>query len=72
MLLGSTSAAADVLAPAGVRADAVGLTVGQPVRPMLAASAPDPDAAVAKTGLPAVLDSKLDGIRVQVHRAARK
>ena len=36
---------------------------------MLAASAPDPTAAVGKTGLPAVVDHKLDGIRVQVHRA---
>jgi DNA ligase-1 len=35
---------------------------------MLAASAPDVAGAVAKTGLPAVVDTKLDGIRVQVHR----
>ena len=45
-----------------------GLQVGQPVRPMLAASAPDPAAAIVKSGLPAVVDFKLDGIRVQVHR----
>ncbi len=70
MLLGSTAAAADILASTGlVGLQAVSLRVGQPVRPMLAASAPAPDAAVAKTGLPAVLDSKLDGIRVQVHRS---
>lgn len=49
--------------------DAVGLTVGRPVRPMLASSAPDVATAVA--GLPAgpvVVDAKLDGIRIQVHR----
>ncbi len=36
---------------------------------MLAASAPDPGAAVGKTGLPVLVDHKLDGIRVQVHRS---
>jgi DNA ligase-1 len=35
---------------------------------MLADSAPDPESAVAKTGLPALVDHKLDGVRVQVHR----
>ncbi len=69
MLLGSTAAAADVLSRAGLAGlQEVSLAVGQPVRPMLAASAPDPGAAVAKSGLPAVVDTKLDGIRVQVHR----
>ena len=48
--------------------EAVSLAVGVPVRPMLAASAPDVAGAIAKTGLPAVVDTKLDGIRVQVHR----
>jgi DNA ligase 1 len=38
------------------------------IQPMLAASAPSPDAALDKTGLPAVVDYKLDGVRVQVHR----
>ncbi len=70
MLLGSTASAADVLATSGLPGlQAVSLAVGVPVRPMLAASAPDPDAAVAKSGLPAVVDNKLDGIRVQVHRS---
>jgi DNA ligase-1 len=70
MLLGSTAAAADVLAGGGPPAlQQVSLVVGQPVRPMLAAAAPDPDAAVAKSGLPAAVDTKLDGIRVQVHRS---
>jgi DNA ligase 1 len=69
MLLGSTAAAAQLLAVGGLPGlESVGLTVGIPVRPMLAASAPDPPAAVAKSGLPAAVDVKLDGIRVQVHR----
>jgi DNA ligase-1 len=69
MLLGSTAAAAVVLAEDGLAGlEAVSLAVGVPVRPMLAASAPDVAGAVAKTGLPAVVDTKLDGIRVQVHR----
>ena len=29
---------------------------------------PDPEEAVAKTGLPAIVDFKLDGVQVQVHR----
>jgi DNA ligase-1 len=69
MLLGSTASAAAVLAANGLAGLAeVTLAVGQPVRPMLAASAPDPAAAIVKSGLPAVVDTKLDGIRVQVHR----
>ncbi len=69
MLLGSTPAAARLLAAEGIAAlEGVGLQVGVPVRPMLAASAPDPEAAVPKSGLPALVDAKLDGIRVQVHR----
>lgn len=57
--------------PAAARAalDAFGLTVGRPVRPMLAASAPDVASAVAGfDGRPLVVDAKLDGIRIQVHR----
>ncbi len=69
MLLGSTAAAAALLARSGISALAeVGLQVGVPVRPMLAASAPNPEAAAGKSGLPALVDAKLDGIRVQVHR----
>ena len=69
MLLGSTASAAVVVAASGLAGlEEVGLAVGVPVRPMLAASAPDPTAAIGKTGLPAVVDIKLDGIRVQVHR----
>ncbi len=69
MLLGSTATAAGLLALSGAAAlDEVGLQVGIPVRPMLAASAPSADAAVPKSGLPAMVDAKLDGIRIQVHR----
>jgi len=69
MLLGSTASAARLLVSEGLDGlRAVGLQVGVPVRPMLAASAPDPMAAVEKSGLPALVDTKLDGIRVQVHR----
>ena len=69
MLLSSTVAAAELLVSGGVAAlDAVGLQVGTAVQPMLAASAPDPEGALTKTGLPAAVDYKLDGIRVQVHR----
>ena len=46
------------------------LRVGRPLTPMLAQSAPDVAAAVAATGLPAAVDAKLDGIRIQVHKAA--
>jgi len=45
------------------------LTVGRPLAPMLASSAPDVAAALEQVGLPAIADVKLDGIRVQVHRS---
>ncbi|MFH5823678.1 ATP-dependent DNA ligase [Georgenia sp. AZ-5] len=45
------------------------LEVGRPVRPMLAAAAPDVAAALEKTGPAVAADGKIDGIRVQVHRA---
>ncbi|MDR2985659.1 MAG: ATP-dependent DNA ligase [Nocardiopsaceae bacterium] len=43
------------------------LRVGQPVRPMLAASAPSLGAALEKIS-PAALEWKIDGIRIQIHR----
>jgi DNA ligase-1 len=49
---------------------AVALEVGRPLEPMLAATAPDLDAALAKVGGEAVVDAKLDGVRVQAHRTA--
>ncbi len=48
--------------------DAFGLVPGRPVRPMLAASAPDVGAALERMAGACLVDRKLDGIRVQVHR----
>ena len=50
---------------------AVGLEVGRPILPMLAQSAPDVASALAQASQsgPAALEWKLDGIRVQLHRA---
>ncbi|KQR51266.1 DNA ligase [Leifsonia sp. Leaf336] len=48
--------------------DAVGLEVGRPVLPMLAATASSAAAAVETTG-PASVEYKLDGARIQVHRS---
>jgi len=45
----------------------VRLQVGRPLAPMLAGTAPDVAAALGRTG-PAVVDFKLDGARLQVHR----
>ncbi|MDQ0613596.1 DNA ligase-1 [Microbacterium sp. W4I4] len=58
-----------LLALTGTEADleAVGLQVGRPVLPMLAATAPTPSAAVELTGRASV-EYKLDGARIQVHR----
>lgn len=47
---------------------AIGLTPSTPVQPMLAAAASDVGAALADTG-PASVEWKLDGARVQAHRA---
>jgi DNA ligase-1 len=44
------------------------LRLGRPLAPMLAQSAPSVAEALAATGVPAAVDAKLDGIRVQVHR----
>ena len=69
MLLGSTPGAVRIAAGSGrAGLESVQLVMGVPLQPMLAASAPDPEAAAAKAGLPALVDAKLDGIRVQVHR----
>ncbi|MEP6854578.1 MAG: ATP-dependent DNA ligase, partial [Pedococcus sp.] len=52
---------------------AIGLEVGRPVRPMLAASAPDIEAAWEQVAegvdeATVIVDGKLDGIRLQAHR----
>jgi DNA ligase-1 len=44
------------------------LVAGRPVRPMLASSAPDVAAALEKLPAPVAVDTKLDGIRIQVHK----
>ena len=45
------------------------LRVGRPLAPMLASSAQSVDEALDATGVPAAVDVKLDGIRIQVHRS---
>ncbi|MFC5906510.1 ATP-dependent DNA ligase [Streptacidiphilus monticola] len=68
MFRGSAAAVAAAAVTGGAPAlRAFGLQLGRPVRPMLAASAPDLPTALERI-TPAVLDWKLDGIRVQVHR----
>lgn len=48
------------------------LTLGRPIAPMLAQSAADVTAALAATGTPAAVDTKLDGVRVQVHKSGEQ
>jgi ATP-dependent DNA ligase I len=70
MLAGGTVPVVDRAFEGGLAAlEAVGLEVGRAVLPMLASSAPDVAAAVAKAGgRDVAVDRKLDGIRLQVHR----
>ena len=51
--------------------EAVRLAVCHPIQPMLAASAADVGEALGDTG-PASVEWKLDGARIQVHRAGRR
>ncbi|MFP5308730.1 MAG: ATP-dependent DNA ligase [Actinomycetes bacterium] len=68
MLSGSLAAVVAAARAGGVAAlDAVGLEVGRPLRPMLASPAGDLDTAFADWGT-VVVEAKLDGARVQVHR----
>ena len=68
MLRGSLGAvAAAALSGGSAALAAFGLEVGRPVRPMLAASAPSIEDALAKAGAPAAVEWKLDGIRIQAH-----
>ena len=64
--LGAVAAVALRDGDAGLRA--IGLEVGRPVHPMLAAPASDLEAALAKAGPRAAIEVKLDGARIQVHR----
>ena len=72
MLAGTAAEVAGLAATGGAPAlEQVGLVVGRPVRPMLAASAKTADEAVGAVGGGDLLvDGKLDGIRIQVHRRA--
>lgn len=68
MLAGSLQTVAERLLADGPEAlEAFRLTVGRPVLPMLAHSAPSVAEALDKLGA-CVVEEKLDGIRVQVHR----
>jgi DNA ligase-1 len=60
--------AAAALTGAEAALSAFRLTIGRPLAPMLAQAAPDVAEALLATGVPAAVDAKLDGIRVQVHR----
>ncbi|MDP3893552.1 ATP-dependent DNA ligase [Nocardioides sp.] len=69
MLAGATvPVAVAVLTEGPTALDSFRLEVGRPVLPMLASSAPDVAAALAKVGGQVAVDAKLDGIRIQVHR----
>ena len=68
MLAGSTVAIAATAFEGEAALAEIGLVVGRPVLPMLAASAPSVSEAIAKIGGAVAVDTKLDGIRIQVHR----
>jgi DNA ligase-1 len=72
MFAGSTPPVAAALLTAGPDTlSTFTLRPGRPVRPMLASSAPDVGQAIAKAApdaAPVAVDTKLDGIRVQVHK----
>jgi DNA ligase-1 len=70
MMAGSTvDVAAAALSGGEDALAAFGLEVGRPVLPMLASTAPSVEAAMAKAGGgPCAIDTKLDGVRIQVHR----
>jgi DNA ligase-1 len=73
MLAGGATYVVDAAFAGPAALEAVGLTVGRPVLPMLASSAPDVAAAMAKAAAASpgavAVDAKLDGIRIQVHRS---
>lgn len=68
MLTGSLTETARLAVTGGeLELSRVALQVLRPIKPMLAATAPSVEAALADTG-EAVVDYKLDGARIQVHR----
>lgn len=69
MMAGHLGPVAEAAATGGASAvEAIGLEVGRPVRPMLAGSAPSVAEAFDETGGERIVQCKLDGIRIQVHR----
>ena len=69
MLVGSLPEAARVASVGGAEAlERIGLRPGTPVQPMLASTSVDVASAIADVG-PASVEWKLDGARVQAHRA---
>jgi DNA ligase-1 len=68
MVTGDLGAIGHTALTAGAQGlSAFGLELFSPLQPMLAQTAPDPAAALAKTG-PAIVEYKIDGARIQVHR----
>jgi DNA ligase-1 len=69
MLAGEIGAVAEaVLAEGAAGLSRFGLTPFRPVLPMLAQTAEDPAGAIASFSGPVVLEHKLDGFRVQLHK----
>ncbi len=69
MLAGDLPAVAEAALVGGESALAeFGLQVGRPISPMLAQTATDVDDALTRLGGEAVLETKLDGARIQIHR----
>ncbi|MGZ8177677.1 ATP-dependent DNA ligase [Williamsia sp. SKLECPSW1] len=70
MLSGDLAAtAADAMTGGASALRAVGLRVGRPIRPMLASPGATIDEALASLGPDVVVEYKLDGARIQVHRS---
>ena len=66
--LPATAALAIVAQDPAAALAAVGLEVGRPVRPMLASPGDSLDDALAELGSDVVVEQKMDGARIQVHR----
>ena len=72
MLLGDLGEAAEIAARSGEEGlSAVGLVVGRAIQPMLASTAGSIGEALEHTGRASV-EWKLDGIRIQVHKAGQE
>ncbi|AXG14563.1 ATP-dependent DNA ligase [Intrasporangium calvum] len=68
MLAGHAGPVARAALDGGAAAlDAITLEVGRPLRPMLAGSSPDVAAALSGLGSEVLVETKLDGIRLQAH-----